>query len=130
MTSSSSNPARARRPPLRGDVWLADLDPVRGREQAGRRPVLVVSADGLNRSGRGLVIVVPITSHMCDVISQAPIRPPDGGLGQPSVAMCEQIRSITVERLQHRIGAVSRTTLLDVAQRLAVVLALPAEEQL
>jgi mRNA interferase MazF len=47
--------------PERGDIWLADLDPVRGREQAGRRPILIVSVDGFNQSKAGLAIVVPLT---------------------------------------------------------------------
>jgi len=43
--------------PGRGEVWLADLDPTRGHEQAGRRPVLVVSDDIFNRGPADLVII-------------------------------------------------------------------------
>jgi mRNA-degrading endonuclease toxin of MazEF toxin-antitoxin module len=46
---------------LRGEIWEVDLDPRKGREQAGVRPCLVVSTDGLNRSKFGTVIVCPIT---------------------------------------------------------------------
>ncbi len=48
--------------PLRGEVWLLDLNPKRGREQKGVRPCLVVSTDALNRSAFGTVIVCPITT--------------------------------------------------------------------
>src|SRR5438128_11466126 len=48
--------------PIRGEVWLIDLNPVRGHEQAGRRPALVVSDDLFNQGPAGLVIVLPITS--------------------------------------------------------------------
>lgn len=48
--------------PLRGEVWLFDLNPTRGREQKGVRPCLVVSTDALNRSDFGTVIVCPITT--------------------------------------------------------------------
>jgi mRNA-degrading endonuclease toxin of MazEF toxin-antitoxin module len=47
---------------LRGEIWEVDLDPRKGREQAGIRPCLVVSTDGLNRSKFGTVIVCPITT--------------------------------------------------------------------
>ena len=47
---------------LRGEIWEVDLDPRKGREQKGVRPCLIVSADGLNRSRFGTVIVCPITT--------------------------------------------------------------------
>lgn len=47
--------------PSRGEVWLADLNPIRSHEQAGMRPVLVVSADALNRSRAAIAFVVPLT---------------------------------------------------------------------
>jgi mRNA-degrading endonuclease toxin of MazEF toxin-antitoxin module len=47
---------------LRGEIWEVDLDPRKGREQAGIRPCLIVSNDGLNRSTFGTVIVCPITT--------------------------------------------------------------------
>ena len=64
--------------PGRGEVWLADLYPTRGHEQAGRRPVLVVSEDLFNRGPAGLVIVLPTTSTVrngkdaLEVLGRAP----------------------------------------------------------
>ena len=49
--------------PLRGQIWEFDLNPKRGREQRGIRPCLVVSADALNRSSFGTVVVCPITTR-------------------------------------------------------------------
>jgi mRNA interferase MazF len=48
--------------PLRGEVWMFDLNPKKGREQKGVRPCLVVSTDALNRSKFGTVIICPITT--------------------------------------------------------------------
>jgi mRNA-degrading endonuclease toxin of MazEF toxin-antitoxin module len=48
--------------PLRGEIWMFDLDPKKGREQKGVRPCLVVSTDALNRSDFGTVIICPITT--------------------------------------------------------------------
>ena len=71
-------------PPGRGEVWLTDLNPTRGHEQAGRRPVLVVSDDLFNRGPAGLVIVLPMTSTLRGVPSHVPIDPPEGGLERRS----------------------------------------------
>ena len=48
--------------PLRGEIWMFDLDPKKGREQKGVRPCLVVSTDALNRSDFGTVILCAITT--------------------------------------------------------------------
>jgi mRNA interferase MazF len=48
--------------PLRGEIWMFDLNPKKGREQKGVRPCLVVSTDALNRSDFGTVIVCPVTT--------------------------------------------------------------------
>ncbi len=48
--------------PLRGEIWMFDLNPKKGREQKGVRPCLVVSTDALNRSNFGTVIICPITT--------------------------------------------------------------------
>ena len=48
--------------PLRGEIWMFDLNPKKGREQRGVRPCLVVSTDALNRSDFGTVIICPITT--------------------------------------------------------------------
>ena len=48
--------------PLRGEIWMIDLDPKKGREQQGVRPCLIVSTDALNRSNFGTVILCPITT--------------------------------------------------------------------
>ena len=48
--------------PLRGEIWMIDLDPKKGREQRGVRPCLIVSTDALNRSDFGTVILCPITT--------------------------------------------------------------------
>lgn len=58
--------------PLRGEIWEVDLDPRKGREQAGIRPCLVVSTDGLNRSRFETVIVCPITTTQREAFKWRP----------------------------------------------------------
>jgi mRNA interferase MazF len=95
-------------------VWLADFDPVRGHEQAGRRPALVVSTDGFNTAPIQLVAVVPLTTRDRGISSHVRIAPPDGGLVRPSVILCDQLRIMSQDRLDRRLGRVSPTTLVAV----------------
>ena len=97
--------------PRRGDVWWVVLDPVRGHEQGGRRPALVVSADGFNASPFHLVVVCPITRTDLGSSMHVFVAPPEGGLRARSFVMCEQVRCISVDRLGSRMGeATARTT--------------------
>lgn len=101
-----------------------DLNPTRGHEQAGRRPVLVVSEDLFNRGPAGLVIVLPMTSTLRNVPSHVPIDPPEGGVKHPSAVLCEAVRSVSVERLIVRWGAAGRRTMAAVEDRLRILLRL------
>ena len=66
--------------PLRGEVWMADLDPTRGHEQAGKRPCLVVSADVFNTGPAGLAIALPLTTKAKAIRSHVEVAPPEGGV--------------------------------------------------
>ncbi len=109
----------------RGDVVWVDLEPVRGREASKRRPAVVVSNDGANRTaqnlGRGVVTVVPITSQTRKVYPfQVSLPAKSCGLPKASKAQAEQIRSVAVQRLESTIGHLPTTLLakLDDAIRL------------
>lgn len=89
----------------RGEVWLADLNPVQGSEQAGVRPVVVLQNDAINRATR-TVLAIPFTTNLrraalptCVQISQG-----DGGLMHDSVALCHQLRVLDQSRLTKRLG--------------------------
>ncbi|MCI0489571.1 MAG: type II toxin-antitoxin system PemK/MazF family toxin [Blastocatellia bacterium] len=110
--------------PSRGEIWLAELDPARGHEQAGTRPCLIVSDDRLNHGPSGLVIVVPVTSRKKGIPSHVEITPPEGGLNVQSFVKCEDVRSISKERLLQRWGVVSSKTTTAVEDRLRILLAL------
>src|SRR5687768_15555182 len=97
--------------PTRGEVWVALLDPTRGHEQSGRRPCLVVSVDPFNQGPAGLVVVLPITTRDRGIPWHVHVDPPEGGLRARSFIKCEDVRSISKERLGDRYGAVSDATL-------------------
>jgi len=109
---------------LRGEVWLVDLNPTRGHEQAGMRPAVVVSVDPFNRGPAGLVILVPLTTRDRGVPLHVALTPPDGGVRQLSFAKCEDVRSVSVERLAECWGRVSDRTMATIEDRLRIVMGL------
>ncbi len=108
----------------RGDIWLADLNPVRGHDQAERRPVLVVSVDPFNHSRADLVVVVPITSTLRGIPFHVVVQPPEGGLTGVSALLCDAVRSISKDRLLSRWGSVLPATMAMVEDRLRVLMGL------
>src|SRR3989344_1753566 len=104
------------------DVWLADLSPVVGAEQAGRRPVVIVSGDALN-AHMPVVIVVPLTARLKRYPASVRIEPtPENGLTKTGEAIAFQNRTIAKDRLRKRFGAVSPRDLKSIID--AVLLAL------
>lgn len=86
-------------------AWAA-LDPVRGGEQSGHRPVLVIAAPGYLDAVTTLVIALPITTVDRRWPNHIPVDGPSG-LTQPSWIMTEQPRTISRERLTRVVGRVS-----------------------
>jgi mRNA interferase MazF len=107
---------------MRGEVWDAEFDPVRGREQAGRRPALIVSADVHNRGPGEIVTVTPLTTRDRGYRLHVPVQPPEAGLVAPSFIMCEQARVFSVARLIRRRGRVAPLTMAAVEYRLRLLL--------
>jgi len=111
----------------RGDVYLARLDPSEGSEQAGNRPVIVVSRDAINQSSPVLV-VVPCTTFQPSrrlYPSQVVLRAPEGGLTVDSIALGEQLRAIAKTRLLHHLGSLSAGAMSQISRSLLIALDLP-----
>jgi len=108
--------------PLRGEIWLVDLNPTRGREPFGRRPALIVSVDLFNQGPAGLVVALPVTSKEKGIPFHLKIEAVESGLRKKSFIKCEDIRSIAKERLLKRVGQISPRTLTDVEDRLRILL--------
>ena len=88
---------------LRGDIVWADLNPVRGSEQAGRRPVLVISQNIFNEHS-GTVIAVALTSQPPAADFPLSLELSHARLPKKSWVKISQIRTLSVERLSQRIG--------------------------
>jgi mRNA interferase MazF len=102
----------------RGDVWLVDFGEPVGREQAGRRPAVVVSADRLNESRAGVVIVVPCTTTFRGLPSHVGLEPGSTGLADVSYARCEDVKSVSDRRLITRLGRVGEESMFEISRAL------------
>lgn len=93
---------------LRGEIWLAELNPVRGSEQAGTRPVLVLQTNAINRFTT-TIVAVPFTTNLrrAALPSCVQIAAGEGGLSSESVLLCHQLRVLDKTRLTRRLGEVS-----------------------
>lgn len=108
----------------RGDVYDARLDPTEGSEQAGRRPVVIVSRNAINRASP-VVVVVPFTKadnvkHLYPHTIR--ISKDDGGLSLDSVALTGQVRAISKSRLSRRRGTLSPKSLSKIDRALRIAL--------
>lgn len=115
---------------LRGELYTAQLDPVVGSEQGGRRPVLVVQNDQGNRFSP-TVIVLALTSQLqkARLPTHVTIRAEQTGLTRDSVAMAEQIRTLDKKRLGERIGRLPEEEMRRVDEALRVSLHLVKSEK-
>ena len=99
-----------------GDVLLADLDPVTGHEQGGRRPVLVLSGPSYNELRNEQLIVAAITSRQRELPFHVPVGA-DGGLRTPSWVQSESVRAISVQRVIRQLGRACPEMVAEVRNR-------------
>jgi mRNA interferase MazF len=113
----------------RGEVYLARLDPSEDSEQAGVRPVVIVSRDAINRSSP-VVIVVPCTTWSEGrrlYPSQVLLSAAEGGLRADSIALAEQVRAISRVRLAERWGMLAAGSLRKLERALLIAMDLPGQ---
>lgn len=102
----------------KGEIWEADLNPVKGSEQAGKRSVLIVSGDLLN-SYAPVVWVCPITSKIKNYKGNVIVSPnAETGLKQTSEILNLNLRSISKNRLTKKLGSISQEQLMQVRKGL------------
>jgi len=105
-------------------VYLAALDPTKGSEQAGTRPVVIVSRDAINHNS-DVVVCVPGSDRANfkrTYPSQMTVNKGSAGLSLDTVFMCEQIRAITVSRLRDRLGVLDAEQLDTLDKHLRIAL--------
>lgn len=102
---------------LRGEIRWADLNPVRGREQAGLRPVLILSQDIFNQRS-GTIIAMAITSQPQRAGFPLTYEITGATLPKRSWVKISQIRTLAVERIGKKVGSVAPEELAQVIEGL------------
>jgi mRNA interferase MazF len=102
---------------LRGDIVWADLNPVVGHEQAGRRPAVVLSADVFNEHS-GTVIAMALTSQPQRVGFPLVVELQSVNVGKPAWVKISQVRTLSTRRLGKKIGRVSPDELQQLVEGL------------
>ncbi|MGH3471371.1 MAG: type II toxin-antitoxin system PemK/MazF family toxin [Nocardioidaceae bacterium] len=105
-----------------GELYWAKPDPSVGSEQAGRRPVLMVSSDDAIAAIPNVVTTIPVTTRDRGWATHVRISGATTGLTQPSWALCEQVRTISTQRIAARLGVVDADTLAGVTRVLRYLL--------
>jgi len=107
---------------LRGEIRWADLNPTRGHEQAGLRPVLILSHDIFNERS-GTVIAVASTSQPQRAGFPLTLELRTGGMPKQSWVKISQIRTLSVERIGKVIGRASQEEMAQVIEGLNEIIA-------
>ncbi len=117
--------------PFRGEIWLVNWSPSRGSEQSGMRPALVVQTDAANQNPRyPNVIVAAISTKGKDVPFHVPLAPEgSNGLSENSWCKCEQILTISKDRLARRLGKVDDPQMQRIGDALRLVLGLKSSNR-
>lgn len=99
----------------RGEIWLANLSPTRGSEQAGTRPVIIFQNNAINQFTTTL-LRIPLTTNLrrAALPSCVKVGKGEGGLKNDSVALCHQLRVLDKTRLQRKLGSVSQQTIDEI----------------
>lgn len=109
----------------RSEIYWADLNPVIGHEQGGRRPVLIIQNDTGNRYS-DTTIVAPVTSSLSVKVYPTEVRIPagTGGLARDSSVLLNQIKTIDKRRLEQYLGQLDEITMRQVDQAIMISLGL------
>lgn len=114
--------------PKTGDIFLADLDPVRGSEQGRERPVIIFQNPDL-RKFTSTYLCIPLTTNLSRMSLPGTcfIKKGDGGLSQDSVALCFQLRAIDKSRLIKKYGTLDNKTLNSLTNAILSALGIDIE---
>ena len=104
------------------EIWYADLNPVKGNEQNGLRPVVIISGNVLN-TYTSIVIACPLTTKIKNYKGNIVLMPGMvNGLVKPSEVLVFHVRSISKERLVRKIGEITSFQLADIKKGLDDIL--------
>ena len=107
---------------FRREIYEVDLGSLMAHEPANIRPAVVLSADLLNNGPAGLIAIVPVGSAAYGLRNHVELSVGSSGLGRVSYARCDQLRTVSTERLRHRLGSAGGGELSLIGQAIRFVL--------
>lgn len=107
--------------PRRGEVWLVNWNPARGSEQAGKRPALVIQ-NNIGNKNASTTIVAAISSSVKIFPMNVKVESPEGGLDLVSIVKTSQILTVDKNRLEKKIGQLTKETMEKVNQAIKLSL--------
>jgi mRNA interferase MazF len=108
--------------PKRGEIWHVDLGEVRGHEQAGFRPAIVIQNGDLAHLSTSMIIPLSTKPNPHSAATNVPIAMRGTGLPQDSLALCHQLRALDNRRLVRRIGEIGPEKMSEIETALAYLL--------
>ncbi|HXC25709.1 MAG TPA: type II toxin-antitoxin system PemK/MazF family toxin [Gemmatimonadaceae bacterium] len=121
--NTPARPASVR--PSRGEIWQVNLSPSVGRETNKVRPALILSVNALNHGPAELVIVVPISTVDKGIATHVRVRSGEGGQTEDAFIKCEEVKSISTERLVRKRGTAHPATLAKAIDTVKILLGIP-----
>jgi Growth inhibitor len=109
----------------RGDIFYVDLNPTKGSEQAGRRPVLVIQ-NNIGNEMAPTIVVAPLTTKKFskEYPTNVQLKKGVANLKEDSVVLLSQIRTIDKKRLERKIGSLTTDVMMKVDEAIKVSLGL------
>jgi len=113
---------RQNTPPQRGEIWAVELHPARGQEKRKQWRALVISVNELNHGPAGIATVLPMSAVDQKIATHVKVPRGEAGQTADGFVKCEAMRSVSIERLTNRVGAVKPATLAAVMRNVGVLL--------
>jgi mRNA interferase MazF len=109
-------------PPGRGEIWVVDLQPARGHDAREQERALVISVNELNHGAAGIATVLPLSNVDQRIATHVKVPAGEAMLAKDGYVKCEEVRSVSIERLTKRVGAVKAATMVAVMRNVGVLL--------
>jgi mRNA interferase MazF len=109
-------------PPGRGEIWVVDLHPVRTHGASEQWRALVISVNELNHGAAGIATVLPLSDVDQRIVTHVKVPAGEAMLTKDGFVKCEEVRSVSIERLTTRVGAVKAATMAAVMRNVGVLL--------
>jgi mRNA interferase MazF len=113
---------RQNTPPSRGEIWVVDLNPARAGDARMVHRALVISVNELNHGAAGIAAVLPLSDVDQRIATHVKVPAGEAMLTKDGFVKCEEVRSVSIERLTKRVGAVKAGTLATVMRNVGVLL--------